>query len=101
MLPIKGFCGNCKSSQALNNVPQTVQNRMDVINMYAIYNIKSYCTPIPSIVNTLNNIYLDGPLWDELISEYYNENNYAFGQLFQKYSASVVDNIYHVSTIIQ
>ena len=55
----------------------------------------SFCTPISSVVNTLNNIYLGGPLWGEFTPEYYNEKNDAFVLLFQKYTASAVDNIYY------
>ena len=54
-----------------------------------------FSTPVPSVSNTLKNIYRSGPLWDELTSEYFNDNNDVFRMLFQKYTASSVDNIYH------
>ena len=56
-------------SQALKNVPQTVQNGINAINMYDSDYIMSFCTPISYVENTLNNIYRGGPLWDEFTSK--------------------------------
>ena len=91
---------NLKIYQALENVPQTVQNCIDDINMYECGLIMRCCTLIPPVANTLDMIYIFGPLWDEFIYEYYNENNDYFGLLFQKYTSSAVDSIYHKSTVI-
>ena len=60
-----------------------------------------FCTPITSFENTPKKIYLGAPLWDEFTSEYYNEKNDAFGLLFQKYTSSAINNIYHLSTVIE
>ena len=51
------------------------------------------------VLNTPKKFYLVGPLWDELTSEYYNENIEAFGLLFRQYTASDVDNVYHSSIV--
>ena len=56
--------------------------------------IVSCSTAITSVLNTLNNIYLGGPIWDEFTSEYYNDKNDTFGMLFRKYTAISVDNVY-------
>ena len=69
--------------------------------MYDSDYIIIYWTPIPSVANNLKNIYLGGPLWYEYTSEYYNEKNDAFGLLFQKYTASAINNIYNPSTGIE
>ena len=61
----------------------------------------SCCTPITLVPNTLKNIYLCGPLWDEFTPEYYNENNDAIGMSFQQYADSAVENIYHPYTVIE
>ena len=92
----KGSVITEKSSQALNNVPQTVQNHSNAINMHESDSRISCCTPIPSVANTLKNIYLGGPLWYEFTPEYYNDNDDAFVLLFQQYIASDIDNIYNL-----
>ena len=68
--------------------------------MYESYYILSLCTPIDPVENTLKKIYTGGTLWDEFTPEYYNDNNYAFGVLFQQYIDSSVDKIYNPSTVI-
>ena len=55
--------------------------------------------PITLVLNTPKKFYLVGPLWDELTSEYYNENIEAFGLLFRQYTTSDVDNVYHSSIV--
>ena len=59
-----------------------VKKSIHSINVYDIYYIMSFNTPIPSVANNLKNIYLDGPLWDEIASEYSNDRNDTFGLLF-------------------
>ena len=56
-------------------------------------------TKITSIKNTLKTIYLSGNLWDEFKYTYYNDKNNPFEILFQKYTASAVDNIYYPSIV--
>ena len=60
----------------------------------------SCSTPIVLAENTLKNLYLGGPLWDEFTYEYYNDNNDDYRQLFQQYTSSAVYNIIHTSTVI-
>ena len=64
-------------------------------------NISNICTPIHSAENTLKSIYLGGTLWDEFTSECCNENNDAFGMLFQQYTSIAVDNIYNPPYVIE
>ena len=66
--------------------------------MYDSDYIMSCCTPINSVANNPEKIYLGGPLWDEFTSEYYNEKNYAFVLLFQQYKASAVYSFRNLST---
>ena len=68
ILPIKMFYDNWKISQALKNVPQTVQNCINAINIYDSDSIISFCTSITSFANTLYNIYLGGTFGDKFIS---------------------------------
>ena len=56
-------------------------------------------TKITSIKNTLKTIYLSGNLWDEFKYTYYNDKNNPFEILFQKYTASAVNKIYHPSIV--
>ena len=95
------FFNNWKKSQALNNLARIVQNCNNAVNMYDSDSIMSCCTPVISVSNTLKKIYLGGTIWDEFTSEYYNDNNDAFGRLFQKYTASDINNIYHPCTVIE
>ena len=67
--PWKVFVIIENSSQSLNNMTQTFQNRINDIIMYDSYSIMSCCTPTPSVANTLTNIYLGEPLRDEFTSE--------------------------------
>ena len=69
--------------------------------MYDSDSIMICCIPIPSVENNPKNICLGGTIWDELKPEYYNDKNDYFGILFQKYTASAVDNIYHTSIVIE
>ena len=52
-------------------------------------------TPIPTVTNTLEQIYFGVALLDEFTPEYYNDKNDTFWQLFQHYSASAVEKLYH------
>ena len=90
----KGFLIFEQAYQALKNVTLRVQNRINDINMFDCDYIVSCSTAITSVLNTLNNIYLGGPIWDEFTSEYYNDKNDTFGMLFRKYTAISVDNVY-------
>ena len=72
-----------KSSQALKDVPETVQNCINAVNIYDSDSIMSCCSPITLVENNLKNIYLGGPLWYEFTYEYYNGRNDAFGLLFK------------------
>ena len=67
-----------KAYQVLNNVTPIVQKCIYAINIYYSDHIMSFSTPINSVTNTLKNIYPGGTLWDEFISEYYNDNNESF-----------------------
>ena len=58
----KGFVTIEFFSKASKNVPQTVQNSINAINMYESDSIMSYSTQMNLIKNTLNNIYLGGPI---------------------------------------
>ena len=69
--------------------------------MYDSDYIMSCCTPINSVANNPEKIYLGGPLWDEFTSEYQNEKNDAFGMLFQQYTTSAVEKKYLSSTVIE
>ena len=86
-----------QASHDLKNVPLIFQNHIHAINMNDSNSIMSCSTPIYSVANTLKDISLGGPLWDGFISEYYNENNDTSIILFQKNTASYVDNSYHPS----
>ena len=67
--------------------------------MYDSDSIMRCSTPIPSVANILKNIFLGGPLWDLSISEYYYDQNNAFGLLFQQYTASALNNTYNPSIV--
>ena len=54
-------------------------------------------TVIPSIANTMKNIYLIATLFNESTSTYYDDKNDYFEMLFQNYAASDVNKIYHPS----
>ena len=59
-------------------------------------NIFDCCsTVIIYVANTLNNIYLGGTLLYGFTYTYYDDQNYSFERLFQKYTTSAVNNIYH------
>ena len=75
------------------------QNRIHTINMYNGGYIISCFTPIPSVATNLKNIFPVWPLWGEFTSEYYNDNNQAFGLLFQYYIAGFVEKNYHTSIL--
>ena len=83
-----------KYSKALKNALIS-QNRVHAINMYNRDSIMIWSNPITSFVNTLKNIYIGGTILGEFTSTYYDDNNYDFGMLFQQYTASVVESIYH------
>ena len=72
---------------------------MHAINMFDSDSIISSSTTIISFANTLKNIYIGGNILGEFTSTYYDDNNYDFGMLFQQYTASVVDSIYHLSIV--
>ena len=95
----RGFLIIEQASQALKNFLMIVQNHIHAIIMYDSDSIMICSTPIPSVSNTLKRIYLNGPLWYEFTSQYYNEKNETFGLLFQQYKASDIDNIYYLSVI--
>ena len=88
----KGFVILGKASIALNNVPLRVKNGIHDTNMFDSDSIISCST-------VLKNIYPSGTLLGEFTSEYYHDKNYTSGLLFQKYTASDVDKIYHLSII--
>ena len=89
-----------EKSEALKNFPQTIKIIITATNMYESDYIMSCCTPIPSVENTPKKIYIGGTLWDEFTSEYYNDNNDDVRLLFQQYTDSAIENIYHTSTAI-
>ena len=68
---------------------------MHAINMFHIDSIIISSITITSVANTLKNIYIGGTILGEFTSTYYDDNNYDFGMLFQQYTASVVESIYH------
>ena len=86
-----------QSSLALNNVPLKAKKYIHAINMFNNDYIMSCSTKIPSVENTPKNIYPDGNILDEFASMYYDNNNDNFRLLFQKYTASDVDKMYHPS----
>ena len=90
ILTIKRVCDNRKKSQALKNSPLKDKDWFHDINWYDSDYIISCSTTISSVANTLNNIYLVVPLWDEFTYEYYNDKNDDFAFLFQQYKSSAV-----------
>ena len=62
---MKRFCDNRENSQALNNVPQIVQNIINDINIYERDSIMIYCYPMTSVANNQMLVYPGVPLWDE------------------------------------
>ena len=59
----------------------------------------SCSTKLPSVENTLENIYPDGTILDEFTSTYYYDKNNTFGLLFQLYTASASEKHYHLSVV--
>ena len=76
-------------------MPLRIKNCIHAINIVDSDSIKIFSTAITSVANTLEKIYLGGDLLNEFTSEYNNNKNDNFGLLFQKYTASAIDNIYH------
>ena len=86
-------------SQALKNVPLRVKQHIYPVNMFDNDYLTRCITKITSIANTLKNIPLGGTILNEFTSTYYNDNNDSFEMLFQKYTASAVNIIYHPEII--
>ena len=61
--------------------------------------VMRFSTVIPSVANNLKNIYLGGPNCYEFTYDYYNDNNDAFGLLFQQNTDSSVENFYHPTIV--
>ena len=57
----------------------------------------SFSTTIPLVANTLKKIDLVGNFLYDFTYTYNDDKNDTFGMLFQQYTASYVDNIYHSS----
>ena len=55
----------------------------------------SCSTAIPYVENNPNMIYLGGTILNEFASIYYNDKNDSFEMMFQIYTYSSVNNIYH------
>ena len=95
ILPILSFLILKQASLDLMNVPLRFKKHINDINMFEIDYIMSFSTAVTSVVNFLKNIYLCVSILDKSTSAYYNNNNDNFELLFQKYTSSAVDNIYH------
>ena len=67
--------------------------------MFDSDSIMSFSTKMPSVSNNLKKIYIGGSHLDQFTSEYYNENNVAFGLLFQQYTYHAVNNMYYLSIV--
>ena len=55
--------------------------------------------PVPSVANILKKLYPSATILNEFTSTYYNDKNYSFEILFQKYKDSGFNNIYHPDII--
>ena len=80
-------------------MPLRVKQHIYAIDMFDSYYITIFSKIITSVANNTKNIYLRGTLIDEFTYTYYNDKNGTFEMLFQKYTASDVDNIYQPYTI--
>ena len=91
----KGFVILEEASLALENVPLRFEKCIHAINMFNSDSIISYSTSIPSFENTVKKIYPGGNILDEFTSIYYEDKNDTFGMLFQNYTGSSGENVYH------
>ena len=80
-------------------MPRRVKKRIHAVDVFDSEYIMICITEIPSVEKNSKKIYLGKPIWDELISEYYNKKNDTFGILFQQYTAIYVNKIYLPSLI--
>ena len=84
---------------ALTNAPQRVKQHIHAINTFDSDDKMSCITAVTSVVNIHKNIYLSVALLDEFTSTYYDDKNDSFEMLFQKYTDSAVNDIYHPSVV--
>ena len=96
----KVFVITKKASTALNSVLLRLKKKhIHSINICDSDSIMICSNPITAVENNLKKIYLGGYLLVEFTSTYYDDKNDTFGLLFQQYTASAVENIYHPSIV--
>ena len=85
--------------QPLNNFLLRVKQRIHYVDMFDSDYVMICSTAIPSVANTPRKFYFVGTLLDESTSTYYHDKNDNFDLLFQHYTDSAVDKIYHPSIV--
>ena len=85
--------------KSLKNMPPGFKKRINAVNMFDIDAIMRCSTAITSVKNNLKDIYLCGTIFNEFTFTYYADKNDYFEMLFQQYTDSAINKIYHPVTV--